>query len=52
MPLQQLLTVTKDANAHARLGDVRSQSLASTTSVPVEVNWAAANVGTQKRWQN
>ena len=38
MPLQQLLTVTKDANTHARPGDVyvRSQSLASTTSVPVE----------------
>ena len=36
MPLQQLLTVTKDANAHARRGDVRSQSLASTTSVTVE----------------
>ena len=36
MPLQQLLTVTKDANAHARRGDVRSQSLASTTSLPVE----------------
>ena len=36
MPLQQLPTVTKDANAHARLGYVRSQSLASTTTFPVE----------------
>ena len=38
MPLQQLPTVTKDANAHARLGYVRSQSLlvASTTTSPVE----------------
>ena len=36
MPLQQLPTVTKDANAHARLGYVRSQSLASTTASPVE----------------
>ena len=36
MPLQQLPTVTNDANAHARLGYVRSQSLASTTTFPVE----------------
>ena len=36
MPLQQLPTVTKDANAHARLGYVRSQSLASTTTSLVE----------------
>ena len=36
MPLQQLPTVTKDANAHARLGYVRSQSLASRTTSPVE----------------
>ena len=36
MPLQQLPTVTKDANAHARLGYVRSQSLARTTTFPVE----------------
>ena len=44
MPLQQLPTVTKDANAHARLGYVRSQSLASTTTSPVETrgrpDWA------------
>ena len=32
----ELPTVTKDANAHARLGYVRSQSLASTTTFPVE----------------
>ena len=38
MPLQQLPTVTKDANAHARLGYVRSQSLASTTTSPVETS--------------
>ena len=31
-------TVTKDANAHARLGYVRSQSLASTTTSPVETS--------------
>ena len=36
MPLQQLPTVTKDADAHARLGYVRSQSLASTTTSPGE----------------